>query len=95
MDIEKLKDSNFQEKLKNAESAEDILEQIKEQGMELSDEQLEAVSGGSWDSTSTNPTCPYCGSTNSCKVSDNFSPASASEQGALWKCQDCGETFNR
>ena len=38
-----------QEKLKNCKSAEDILDLAKEEGYELSDDELESVSGGDWD----------------------------------------------
>ena len=37
------------EKAKACKSAEDVLALAKEEGYELSDEQLQAVSGGDWD----------------------------------------------
>lgn len=52
------------EKAKACKSAEDILSLANEEGYELSDEQLEAVSGGDWDCWSVctkykhGPTCP-------------------------------------
>lgn len=46
MDFDKLKNAEFQEKLKAAESVEELVTLAKEQGVELSDEQLEAISGG-------------------------------------------------
>ena len=48
MNFGDLKDPEFQEKLKNASSPEELLELAKESGLELSDEQLEAVSGGEY-----------------------------------------------
>ena len=50
MNFDELKDPELQEKLKSAKSPEDILAIAKEEGFELTDAQLEAVSGGSdWD----------------------------------------------
>ncbi len=49
MNFEDLKNPELQEKLKAAKSSEDILAIAKEEGFELTDDQLEAVSGGaSW-----------------------------------------------
>ena len=48
MNFEDLKDPELQEKLKSAKTAEDILELAKEEGYELADEDLDSVSGGSW-----------------------------------------------
>ena len=53
------------EKAKNCKNNEELLALAKEEGIELTDEQLEAVSGGAC----TNPEpnlgcCPNCGSTN-------------------------------
>ena len=46
MNFEDLRNPELQEKLKSAKSVEELLALAKEQGVELSDEQLEAVSGG-------------------------------------------------
>ena len=48
MSFDDLKNPEFQEKLKNASSPEELLQLVKESGFELSDEQLEAVSGGEY-----------------------------------------------
>lgn len=48
-------------KVKGCKSQEELLALAKEEGIELSDEQLEAVSGGVCSET-TEP-CPKCGST--------------------------------
>ena len=49
------------EKVKSCKNPEELLSLAKEEGVELTDEQLEAVSGG-WCSETTEP-CPKCGST--------------------------------
>ena len=47
-------------KVKECKSQEELLKLAKEEGVELSNEQLEAVSGGAC--TSITRTCPWCGS---------------------------------
>ena len=50
MNFEDLKNPELQEKLKSAKTPEDILAIAKEEGFPLTDDQLEAVFGGSdWD----------------------------------------------
>ena len=50
MNFEDLKNPELQEKLKSAKTPEDILAIAKEEGFSLTDDQLEAVFGGSdWD----------------------------------------------
>ena len=46
VNFEDLKNPEFQEKLKNAQAPEELVALAKAEGVELSDEQLEAVSGG-------------------------------------------------
>lgn len=46
MNFEDLKIPEFQEKLRNAKTAEELVQLAREEGIELSDEQLEALSGG-------------------------------------------------
>lgn len=46
MNPEDFKDPKLQERLRNASSPEELLELAREAGLELTDEQLEAVSGG-------------------------------------------------
>ena len=49
VNFEDFKDPELQEKLKNARSPQELLELARESDFELSDEQLEGVSGGdSW-----------------------------------------------
>ena len=52
MDFEDLKNPELQEKLKSAKSFEELAALVREEGMELPEEQLEAVAGGAW-----NPFC--------------------------------------
>ena len=46
MNFEDLKNPELQEKLKAANTPDELVALVKEEGMELSDEQLEAMSGG-------------------------------------------------
>ena len=48
MNFEDLKNPELQEKLKSANTPEDILAIAKKEGVELTDDELEGVSGGSW-----------------------------------------------
>ena len=47
MNLEDLKNPELQEKLKSANSFEELLALVREEGYELSDEQIEGMSGGS------------------------------------------------
>lgn len=49
MNFEDLKNPELQEKLKSAKTPEDVLALAKEEGYELSDDQLGDISGGDWD----------------------------------------------
>ena len=46
MDFERLKDPELQEKVKGAKTPEELLAIAKEEGYDLTDEELEAISGG-------------------------------------------------
>ena len=59
MDFENLKNPELQEKLKAAKTTEELIELAKTEGLDLSDEQLQAVSGGSWYDFCTND-CTDC-----------------------------------
>lgn len=70
-------------KLKTCKNAEEILTAAKEEGIELTDEQLEAVSGGN---CFTDFDCPKCGGNidgNSC---DNY---------YNYVCPHCGYAFKK
>ena len=48
MNLEDLKNPELQEKLKGCETPEDVFELVKAEGVDLTPEQLQAISGGSW-----------------------------------------------
>lgn len=59
MDFEELKNPELLEKLKSAKTSEELVSIAREQGIELTDEQLETVSGGiEW--TCQDFTCDKC-----------------------------------
>ena len=47
MNLEDLKNPELQEKLKGCQTPEDIFELVKAEGVDLTSEQLQAMSGGS------------------------------------------------
>ena len=86
MDLSNLTDEQL-DKARHCETPEEILSLVQSDGIELTDEQLEAVSGGEKDWTgSTVHRCPNCGSTNT-HYYDN------TEIGDYRKCYDCGHTW--
>lgn len=75
-------------KVKACKNQEEVLALAKEEGVELTDEQLEAVSGGCgtghgsfW---TTGFKCPRCGGTNTTVYNGTWS------HGATIVCSDCG-----
>ena len=80
-------------KVKACKSQEELLALAKAEGIQLSDEQLEAVSGGGCSSTDTRKVCPHCGSKNT-ELSPNTKGKSVN--GMLvtyYKCKDCKKVF--
>ena len=64
MDIDKVEDADLRSIAKDGSSSEEILAATRQEGIELSDEELEYISGGSiWDADYYSK-CPECGSTN-------------------------------
>ena len=57
-------------RIKSCKNSDEVLSLVKKEGIELTDEQLEAVSGGSCegDVTNTPKVCPNCGSPFDVKV---------------------------
>lgn len=49
MDFEDLKNPELQEKLKACKTADELVELAREEGVELSDEQLDSIAGGAWE----------------------------------------------
>ena len=69
MNHDDLRNPEFQEKLKSAETPAELADLAREEGMELSDEQLDAIAGGSWYGCSKNTGEPEPeGCPNNCMV---------------------------
>ena len=73
-------------KVKACKNQEELLALAKEEGIELNDEQLEAVNGGACSNTDHCPPCPSCGSTN---VKSKYSGSRVT----VFKCKNCGKEF--
>ena len=74
-------------KLKACKSSEEVLKAAKEEGIELSDEQLEAVSGGN---CSPAGNCPFCGSDEV-----EYSPGCWEHGDALYHCMKCRKYYTK
>ena len=61
MDLENMS-SGLRGKMEACETPEEMLALAKEEGLELSDGELEAIAGGSWSPKDALPQCPVCGS---------------------------------
>ena len=73
-------------KVRACNNTDEILALARQEGLELTSEQLEAVNGGACSNTDHCPPCPSCGSTNvKCKCSGN--------KVSVFKCKDCGREF--
>ena len=80
-------------KVNECNNAEEILALAKEEGVTLSDEQLEAVSGGGCSSTRK---CPMCGSTNIKRKTENAAIKTTKEDAKtvnVYVCKDCKHTW--
>ena len=77
------------EKARECKTNEELLELAKEEGVELTDEQLAAVSGGAICEQKP-AVCPMCGSTN---IKAEDSPTSDHNEDC--ECLDCGWFFKR
>lgn len=80
-------------KVKACKNHEELLTLAKQEGVELTQEQLAAVSGGGSDycQTTPEPDCMYCGSKN-VKVKKQSTGVLFDYQFEC-KCKDCGRTF--
>ena len=77
-------------KIKACKNNEEVLKLAKQEGVELSDEQLEAVSGGNCSSGSGRYTCSRCGS----DLTSRFEYGTGKHEG--WhhvRCNKCGNTW--
>ena len=73
-------------KLKNCKSQEDLLNLAREEGVELTEEQLEAVNGGCF----SDPKCPECGSS---EVENEFYYYGIADNGFKYTCKKCGHIW--
>ncbi len=80
-------------KVEECKSSEEILDLAKAEGVQLSDEQLEAVSGGGC--IGRDPECPECGSKN---YKTTYRKQEASAGGYVtytdFRCKDCGHKWS-
>ena len=74
-------------KVKACKNQEEVLKVAAEEGIELTDEQLEAVSGGSCSDNSEPLKCPKCGSTDL-----TYYPMKGPRGGKHY-CNNCGNAF--
>lgn len=79
-------------KVKACKNQEELLAVAKEEGIELTEEQLEAVSGGACTATPAKPTvCPYCGSERiSCTEAHNANKSGCPLEYYSCQCKKCG-----
>ena len=64
MSFDDLKNPEFQEKLKGAMTPEELLAVVKEEGYELTEEELAHIAGGGGFPWNSPKNCPSCGSGN-------------------------------
>lgn len=77
------------EKARGAKTVEELLALAKEEGIELTDEQLEAVNGGC--GVKRQFVCPQCGSS---RVEYSVDIFANNSRGTIYcKCLDCGLSF--
>ena len=75
-------------KVNACKNSEELLAVAKEEGIELSDEQLEAVSGGCFSSSGK---CGKCGSKD---IKETYHNGGYSGEYYTCKCQKCGFSWN-
>ena len=80
-------------RVKACKNQEELLKLAQKEDIELSDEQLAAVSGGSlMCATSTSlPKCPHCNSTNT--AFRNLGPITGDGNPYIYQCNDCLKVF--
>ena len=83
-------------KIEACKNAEEILALAKAEGVQLSDEQLEAVSGGGC--IGRDPECPECGSKNlkiTHRSEDTYCNYGDYYRYIDFKCKDCGHKWTK
>ena len=75
-------------KVKACKNQEELLEIAKKEGVELTNEQLEAVSGGCFTRSGK---CPKCGGKN---IKETYHNGGYSGEYYTCKCQKCGFSWN-
>ena len=80
------------EKVRSCKDQQELLKLAREEGIELNDEQLEAVNGGMC-TTTKGPSCPHCGSSKTISNSRYGSKSWPSGE-YQWYCEDCKKYFN-
>lgn len=78
-------------KAKDCKSTEELLKLAKEEGIELTDEQLAATSGGFCDSSDFRWRCPRCDSSDT-EVRERYNKGKSDEY-VLVHCKKCGCNF--
>ena len=73
-------------KVRVCNNTDEILALAKQEGLELTSEQLEAVNGGACSNTDNCPPCPSCGSTD-VKLRQSGNALKK------YKCKNCGKEF--
>ena len=79
------------EKVKACKNQEELLKLAKQEGVELNDEQLEAVNGGFCDSSDLKACCPNCGSHDN-EIKDILNKGRETEM-RVFHCNKCGINF--
>lgn len=77
------------EKASKCKTTEELLKLAKEEGVEMSEEQLAAVSGGICSDSTVEATCPKCGA----KVKSEVYKGSLEKALAEFKCPNCGHKW--
>ena len=80
-------------KVKACKSQAEILELAKKEGVALTDEQLEAVSGGGCGGGDNSHKCPDCGSKNTVVSKGTKGKMINGIYVTYYKCKDCGHVF--
>lgn len=77
-------------KLAQCKSPKDVIEMMQNEGVELTDSQLEEISGGLWDNDPRRYYCPYCGS-------DTLSGFKSwkDEEYTHFSCNNCDRGFTK